>query len=412
MAGRYGILWTMKTTPKKSFAALAALLILSLTLSACGAGMTAKAYDLYGYFGTQSAVVVYADYNDKAAKYNVDAAVAEIEAVFAALDGAVSLSDANSDVSRFNAAAAGATLEISAVTYEILTLAKELYDYTDGAYDPAVGLLVDLWGFTPRFNDFDYAPTRPYDRASQEQLPDEKYIDAFRSLTGFGGVALADVNGKYYVTKPTKTMTVAGDDTVYTMAIDLGGIGKGLAADKARSILAEHGLTEAYVSVGTSSLSLLASGKDAAGAPAKGMWSVSLAHPRGGAPYLSVYARDTAASTSGDYEHAYEVDGVNYCHIIDPATGRPITSGTATVSLFGRTAAAGDALTTALCVMGRDKAIAFINENLTDCRVAMVCAEGDGYGFLTNMDEAYYKLNGTDFPVLSRAADGRLEYVG
>lgn len=402
----------VKSLGKRIIAAFgaAALLAAVVCFSACSR-VTNKAYDMYGIFGTQSAVVAYADYGDSAQAANFDEAVTEIEAAFNEIDRAIGLNYADSDVSRFNRANAGERLEISKITYDLLVLAKDLYVYTDGAYDPSVGLLVDLWGFSPRFNDDDYSPTKPYDRAAADTLPEDKYIEAFRSLVGFDDVGLESTDGKYYVTKPSRTVTV--DGTEYSMNIDLGGIGKGLAADKARELLIARGITEAYASVGTSSLALLANHKSADGAPEDNMWSVSLAHPRGGSPYLSVYAKNTAASTSGDYEHVYVIDGVEYCHIIDPSTGRPITNGVATVSLFGRTAAEGDALTTALCVMGLDKALGFINGKLTDCRAAMVCRLSDGdYGFLTNMDKAYYKLNGEDFPLVSRASDGRIEYVG
>ena len=49
-----------------------------------------------------------------------------------------------------------------------------------------------------------------------------------------------------------------------------------------------------------------------------GMWRVTISHPRGAGQYLSVYAKDTAASTSGDYERYFIENGVRYCHIIDP----------------------------------------------------------------------------------------------
>lgn len=404
----------MKTQGKKYLSAVCAAIMAALTVFAFGCGgVTGKAYDLYGFFGTQSRIALYADFADGDQSANAEAALSEIEAAFAEIDGAIGLSVETSDVARFNGADAGTELEISAITFELLSLAKEMYAYTDGAYNPSVGLLVDLWGFSPRFNEVGYKPVMPYDRADVGTLPDDKYIDAFRSLLNFGDVELRARDGKYYATKPSETAIVEGDDTVYSMKLDLGGIGKGLAADRARDILAARGITEAYASVGTSSLALLSNNADAAGAPEGNMWSVSLAHPRGGSPYLSVFAKNETGSTSGDYEHFYEIDGVAYCHIIDPATGRPIKSGTATVSLFGRTAADGDALTTALCVMGRDKAIEFIGDKLTDCRVAMVCPDKNGsLGLFTNMDGSGYKLNSDDFPLMSRAENGRISYVG
>lgn len=355
------------------------------------------------YFNTVSFVAAYASENE------LNAAAEEIGAEFAKIDNAIGLS-LNSDIAKFNDNDYdGAPLEISEITYNLLNEAKRLYEYTGGAYNPAVGRLVDLWGFSPRLNSGeDASPALPYDRDAKDDkgrpvqtVPDEKYVTAFKSLTDFREVETSEKGGKYYVTKPSSGATV--DGVTYYMEIDLGGIAKGYAADVAANILESRGITQSYVSVGSSSLSLLESKNDG--------WEVSLRHPRdNSASYATVYAENTAVSTSGDYERYFVQGGKRYCHIIDASTGNPIDNGMTTVSVFGRSAAEDDALSTALCVMGKDAAIDFINANLTDCRVSFVW-QNDSTGsfeFITNMESGYELA---DFELHSSAKDGKITYV-
>lgn len=379
---------------RKITAALA-LLLIPVLVFVTGCSPSGKKVEMTDYFNTVSYIAAYAEEDA------LLAAAEEVQAVFEQIESAVSISSKTSDIARFNETAGGETLEISRITYDLLETALDLYEYTEGAYNPAVGRLVDLWGLSPRFNSNDYAPTLPYDR-EPNTIPDGKYIDAFLGLTNFGDIKLTQNNGKYYATKPDSSVSV--DDTVYYMTIDLGGIAKGYAADEAADILKQHGITQSYVSVGTSSLRLLESKKN--------NWTVTLRSPRQDGNYAEVYVNNTAASTSGDYERYFTVDSKRYCHIISPVSGAPIDNEMVTVSLFGRTAAEGDALTTALSVMGRDDAIKFINANLTDCRVCFVWynVETDKYEFITNM-ESGYELRDENIKLHSKAKDGKITYV-
>ncbi|MDE6667868.1 MAG: FAD:protein FMN transferase, partial [Clostridia bacterium] len=85
--------------------------------------------------------------------------------------------------------------------------------------------------------------------------------------------------------------------------------------------------------------------------------------------YFKTSVRDEKISTSGDNEQRYFIDGTRYCHIIDPTTGKPVQTGIMSATVIGGTAASADALTTAIMAMGKDKAISFIEENLTDRKV-------------------------------------------
>ena len=374
----------MRKTSVKGTAALLLALVMTLAAFGCGDGVTGRTYNITGYFGT---TVTFAVYRAADAESDALAVRDEIESMLAEVSAAADAQTEGSDVARFNAAGAGERVELSVTGYALFSLAMEMYEQTGGLYDPSVGLSVDLWGFTPRFTLPDYAPERAYDRESANVPPADEYVEAFRGLIGFGDVILYEENGKYYAVKPDRTATVAGDDTVYTMNVDLGGIAKGYAADRAAEIAESHGLTESYVSVGRSSLALGDNRESAEGAPREHMWAVSVA--------------------SGDYERAYIYDGKRYCHVIDPRTGRPVDSGVASVTLLGRTAAEADALTTALVVMGREAATEYVNARLTDARVA-ICEDADGLTMYTNMPETDYDLVASDVALGSRAEDGKI----
>lgn len=165
-----------------------------------------------------------------------------------------------------------------------------------------------------------------------------------------------------------------GDE--YTMALDLGGIGKGYAADVVNGLMDEYGFKYGFFTLGSSSYYVKRSATTT-----EGTWEMNQTNPDNpfGA-YARVYISDVALSTSGDYEKAYRSEQTNqtYCHIIDPFTGRPKTVGIAACTVIGGTAARDDALTTALLVMGEQKAVEFINANLKSYMVSMIVRGSDG----------------------------------
>ncbi len=293
-----------------------------------------------------------------------------------------------SDIWRYNQAKQGDRLEISVETYEMLQLAKEMYAETDGAFNPAVYRLVDLWGFSSRIYQkkaFDKA-TYPYDRPVTPEyfvtngypLPDEEYVKAFSqsAFTDFSddAVTLTQDGDSYYVTKNVAPVVVDGVE--YGQWLDLGGVAKGFVVDEITQLLRKNDIYRYYVDAGSSSSSL---GLDASGNSS----TITLADPF--APYSDIYVQElfsyetgvATLSTSGQYVRKYVTDGVEYSHIIDGTTGAPAQTGVKMVSVTvpqtcGLWAGKGDCLTTALTVMGKDRIVEFVNGYLKEQGITVV----------------------------------------
>ena len=286
------------------------------------------------------------------------------KAVYAKLneiDKALSSTVASSDVSKFNAAAAGAELEISKITYDVLSVAKSVYELTDGYYNPALYYNVQAYGFGG-------AETYPHTAA---ELPKDEIIQKYTLLAShFGEVALsetADENGvNYFVTKPD--FTIEADGQTLAMKLDLGGIGKGYAVDVIDAMFDEYGYEYGYFNFGASSMAVKSHFE-------QGAYIMELVGPRSPQrdPYFMTKIRNEKLSTSGDNEQRYFIDGVRYCHIIDPTTGKPIRTGIMSATVIGGSAAEDDALTTAVMAMGKERASNFIKEKLTDRKVVFTC---------------------------------------
>lgn len=282
-----------------------------------------------------------------------------------------------SDVYRYNMAECGsAPIEIDYDTYRMLEIARTMYNDTNGAFNPAVYRLVDLWGFSSRV--FHINGNLRYDRTwngGSYPKPADKYITAFRNAEFIDfsaeSVTLAEQDGKYYVTKNVRPAVV--DEVEYQQWIDLGGIAKGYVVDGIKDMLSKLGITQYSVDSGSSSQ---AYGKYYNGASF--LWGVS--DPYNDNPFFptSVVEKelsDVTVSTSGQYVRRYVTDGVEYSHIVDGTQGAPAQTGVRSVTIVAPQdylASMGDCLTTALTVMRRDRIIDFMNGYLKNNDIKII----------------------------------------
>lgn len=356
-----------------------------LLLSACSGAQLAN-IDEFGIFGTQARWVYVPVDAQREAQIGE-----EIGQIAHEIDASLAVSSEESFIARFNAADAGETVEIDAVTYQALLAAKSVYVEASGAYNPATGLLVDLWGFSPRHMAVDYVPTMPYDRAEPElQMPDETYLALFSdaALNDFGAVEVYAENGRFYATKPEHAY-VEADGVRYTMQLNLGGIGKGYCVDEVRAHLLSQGQTQGYYTLGGSSMALFSDPMTD-----DGVWEVSLNAPREqfGESYAALRVRDTALSVSGDDEQFYMIDGVRYSHIIDPETGIPVGEGSHVVcaTIVGGSAAEGDARATAIVTMELSEALDYARSHVDAFGTVFLWydAVADAYTVYSNAGDA------------------------
>ena len=288
---------------RRKTAACGLALLLFFTLCGCGAQRQT------GEWFAMDTVMTAAVYGSADALDAVEAETYRLDALFAA----------QKDDSEIAAVNDGAEI-VSEETAALLRRALEIAAETNGAYDPTVYPLMQAWGFT----DGNY------------RVPADAELDALLQTTGWTEVS---VDG-------TTASLPEG------FALDLGGIGKGYAAGRCKEILKAHGVTSALLSLG-GNVSALGSKPDGTA------WTVAIENPDGGAYLGTVQITDQCVVTSGGYQRYFEQDGVRYWHILDPETGKPARSGMRSVTIVSADDTLADALSTALFVMGPERAEEF-----------------------------------------------------
>ena len=317
---------------------------------------TTRGYTLYAMF-TDAEIIVADDFTKEGAEEKYKQFKSDLSALLTEVSKCVSSTVKDSDIYNFNNAKAGATLEIGKTAYEVLSTAKSVYTFTEGFYNPALYYNIHAYGFSGESSHPE----------SAEDLPDDALIAKYTDLAKrFGEVTLEEKEGRYFVTKPA--YTVEADGEVISLKLDLGGVGKGYAVDKIDALYEKYGYNYGYTSFGASSMVLKSNFKT-------GPYTLVLTNPRSISQdaFIHIPARGEKLSTSGDNEQFYRIDGTRYCHIIDPETGKPVQKGTMSVTVIGGSAAEDDALTTAIMCMGKERAVKFIEEKLTDKKVVFTC---------------------------------------
>ncbi|MDF2592580.1 MAG: FAD:protein transferase [Clostridia bacterium] len=387
------VLPNSETTQQGSAEAAASSEIKDISAGVNPEKLTSKRKTSYEHFNTICYAIVYDDFSSPDALARFEDTWQEIDNMLTVLENKASVNIVGSDIYKFNEAKYGESIAINSVTAEIVSEAIEMYNLTGGAYNPAVSNLVDLWGFSPRFLNNE-KKAMPYDRSRNESggfdLPNLQYIEAFKKLSDFSGVKLIkDKKGGYLLKKEVMDIEINGE--LYSLKIDLGGIAKGYGADKAAEILKKNGYEYGLVNLGLSSMKLLKRNVSDKGAPSMNMWSIYISNPDNPSEnYLTGFGKNVGVSTSGTYEVKYINNGREYSHIIDPTTGEPTRSDIVSVSIWGEEASEADALSTALCVMGKKKAVEFMNAHLQDYKVALLIRNGNNIEVATNMKDGEY----------------------
>lgn len=223
-----------------------------------------------------------------------------------------------SDLSRINRFAGIGLIRIDPEVLHLLARALDYSAKSGGAFDPTAGPLIRLWGFGPG--------------GAREGVPTDREIHSELQRVGHRKVKIHLPSDEIELLRP-------GID------LNLGGIGKGYAVDRAVVKLKEAGITRAIVSCGST---LYALGTP----PGRTAWNLGIQHPRSREARIgTVSLRDRALATSGDYERFFVFQGRRFSHLIDPRSGHP-AEGTASASVVAPTAMEADVLSTAAFILG------------------------------------------------------------
>ncbi|HPY45432.1 MAG TPA: FAD:protein FMN transferase [Sphaerochaeta sp.] len=229
----------------------------------------------------------------------------------------------DSELARVNQASGIQPVVVSGETFAVIKLALEIAELSGGAFDPTIGPLVKLW-----------------DISGANNVPEDGEIQSLLPLVDYKLVVLDEGASSVYL-------------PIQGMALDLGGIAKGWAADEAGKVLSGH---KGIVNLGGNVLVLDSK-------PDESPWRIGIQDPdtsRGS--YIGIVELvDQTLVTSGPYERFFEHEGKIYHHILDTKTGYPVASPLTSVSIITDRSVIADGLSTAVYALGLEKGLELID---------------------------------------------------
>jgi len=267
----------------------------------------------YPVMGTTAEIKLYG--NPESAKSAADA----IRDEFSAVEKACNRFDDDSELSKLNDSAAAEPFRCGDLLWEVLIESKRFYEMTDGSFDVTVTPLMELWGFYRKRNS----------------LPSADEISEAKKHVGLDKVIFDTVKHTLKFSDPGIKM-------------DLGGIAKGYAVDRAASAAVEKGISCGTINLGGNIRCLRNP------PPGKTKYTVGIRDPfNKDVVSGTIQVADTSIATSGNYEKYVTVGGVKYTHIMDPGTGSPV-HGMIAVTVVTPKGVDSDALSTSVFIKGED----------------------------------------------------------
>ncbi len=250
---------------------------------------------------------------------------------------------ADSELSKFNRSTSLEPVKVSTGLARVVKEAMRLGELSNGALDVTVGPLVNLWGFGPEY--------RP------ETVPSDELLSTTKASVGLDKLTFE--NGQLAKKVPE-------------LYVDLSTIAKGYGVDLIAEFIETHGINNYLVEIGGE---MRLKGFKHTGE----LWHVAIEKPLSTerAIHQIIVPKDNAVATSGDYRIYFEADGQRFSHIIDPKTGKPINHKLVSVTVIHPSSMTADGLSTAMMVMGEEKALAFAEAN--DLAVYIIAKTEHGF---------------------------------
>ncbi len=298
---------------------IAGLMLLMLTgLTGCAAQEQKKHTRTVFFMDTQVDITYY---HPSAQVAQTD--IAEMFAEMQRLESILSRQATGSDLDRINAAAGREAVEVNPETIFVLRSALEFAELSNGAFDPTVAPLLEVWGFG---GDFPAVPT-------QEEL------SRARELVNYRLVEIDEEKSSVFLPMPE-------------MRLDLGGIAKGYIVDRGQESIRELA-SASFINAGgdISIRGRKPSGED---------WRIAVQDPDNPDRFMAIITMEEGSvATSGDYQRFFEEEGQRYHHIIDPFTGMPAFE-LSSVTVVASDTMTADAISTAVFVLGLEKGLALV----------------------------------------------------
>ncbi len=230
----------------------------------------------------------------------------------------IDMYDSSSEMAYVNENAYKGPVRLSDELFDLIRYAYSVTEYTNGAFNIAIGPLVRLWGIG----------------TENAQIPSEKEIEKILELLNWREIVLDEENRTIEYLRPG-------------MVIDLGAVGKGYVADKIASYLKSRGCTAAIINLGGN---VYVIGNNREGKP----WNIGIQNPDGSSGYFTtVQVSDGSVVTSGGYERNFtDSSGNLYHHILDCRTGFPSSSDLVSATIISSSSTLADMLSTACFVLG------------------------------------------------------------
>lgn len=299
----------------------------------------------------------------KLSEAQVTALKAEVEAALIEVNRQMSNYQPDSELSRFNRAPVNEPFKVAPDFTRVARFALDLSRLSDGAFDPTLGPLINLWGFG--------------EKAGEHVVPTAAALAAAKARTGW------------------RHLTVTADGALVKdlpeLALDLGAVAKGFGVDQMIRVLQRHGVENLYASIAGEVRVL---GLNPRGTKWRLGISVPADHWREDQPMAAgVEISNQALSTSGDYQKFFlDAAGRRLCHIIDARTGTPVQHQLASVTVVAPDSMTADGLSTTLFVLGPDAGLKFIDAR-TDAAALFILRDKDG-GFRQVASVGFARLTG------------------
>lgn len=248
----------------------------------------------------------------------------------------------SSELSRLSRTAGSGTWQpVSAALFDIMWLSKQAWLKSRGAFDVSLGMLTRLWRKTRK----------------DRQLPAPQVLSEALKSSGFQHIEIDSARRAIRLRRPNTVL-------------DLGGIGKGYAAQRMLEVMQRHGFGQCLCdAAGNMAIGLPPAGREA--------WQVGIELPsqRGHLLPRQLGLTQRAISTSGDLYQFVEINGVRYSHILNPRTGLGLTN-RRQVSIVATDAALADWLSTACCILPARRALRLARREAAEVLIIEVRPQG------------------------------------